>query len=102
MPRLRRAVPVDSLSGLRPGVRASGVVRAADVHAAAAAEHGVKLLKLRAAVFCIVAAAFAALFIFITGRRALERDVTGTIYAAALSIGLTWMTVRTYRRFQRS
>jgi len=58
--------------------------------------------KLHAALRCCVAAVFAALFIFITARRALDADVTGTIFAAALSIGLTWATVRTYRRFQRS
>jgi hypothetical protein len=127
MPRLRRAVLLDGLPGLRRGILAQGLVQGlgkqkqrrrarrvavadhraydpshADAHATAAARHAVILLKVRAAVFCVVAAVFAALFIFITARRALEGDVTGTIYAAALSVGLTWMTVRTYRRFQRS
>jgi len=58
--------------------------------------------RLNAALSCCVAAMFAALFIFITARRALDEDVTGTIFAAALSIGFIWATVRTYRRFQRS
>ena len=59
------------------------------------------LVRLHAVIVFLVAAAFAALFLFITARRALEHDVTGTIFAAALSVGLTWMAVRTFRRLQR-
>ena len=60
------------------------------------------IAKVNAAVSCVVVGAFAVLFIFITARRALERDITGTIFAAALSVGLVWATVRAFRRWQRS
>jgi hypothetical protein len=58
--------------------------------------------KLNAAVRCLVAAAFALLFVYITGRRVIERDGTGAIFAGALALALIWATVRTFRRFQRS
>ena len=59
------------------------------------------LYKVHAALFCIIAATFAALFIYITGRRALERDVIGTLFAAGLGIGLCWATFRAWRRWKR-
>lgn len=68
---------------------------------AAPAGPSVIIDKLHAATSCLVAGLFAALFIFITGRRLIDRDMMGTLFAAGLSAGFIWATIRTFRRWQR-
>ena len=89
---VRRAVRVDDLPRMWEDLPTPGVVR-----------RGRRVIvdRVHAALSVIVAATFAALFIYITGRRALERDITGTVFAACIGLGLSWATVRAWRRWKR-
>ena len=90
--RVRRAVRVDDLPGVWEDLPAPSVVRRGGL---------VIVNRVHAALQVIVAATFSALFIYITGRRALERDITGTVFAACIGLGLSWATVRAWRRWRR-
>jgi hypothetical protein len=88
---MRSAVFLDGVPIVREGVATPGLVR-----------ERLMIAKIDAALSCLFIGALAALFIFITARRAFEGDLTGTAFAAALSMAFIWMTVRAFRRWRRT